>query len=175
MTRRLLLVAALVALAACGSDDDSGGSGPPTISTPPPPVSTPLNGTYDLVVEPDGVCDLPSAPYVLTVNVTTFATGSGDELRGTLPGEGTRLTLDMLYPMTGRLQGSLSTQPGGVPLPAGGWLYLRDSGLGLVSLAASGRAEVVDAVMAGDVSYSADGATFITCSSQEHGWALVAR
>jgi hypothetical protein len=107
--------------------------------------------------------------------VTTFATGSGNELRGTLPTGGTDLTLEMLYPSTGQLQGALSTLPGAVPLSAGGWLYLRDSGFGIVSLASSGRAEVLDAVMAGDVSYSPDGVSFMTCSNDEHGWSLVAR
>jgi hypothetical protein len=175
MTRRLLLVTALVALAGCGSDDDNGGSGPPTISTPPPPVSTPLNGDYDLVVEPAEVCALPGAPYVVAVSVTSFAAGGDTQLRATIPGLGNRLALDMLYPRTGQLQGSLATEPGGVPLPAGGWLFLRDSGFGIVSLAPSGRAEVLDAVMAGDVSYSADGATFVTCSNEGHIWSLVAR
>jgi hypothetical protein len=173
MTRRLSLVAALVALAGCGSDDNGGGVAPPTISTPPPPITTPLNGAYELVVEPAEACRLPDAPYVLVVDVTTFATASGNELRGTIPGEGTRLALDMLYPAPGQLQGALSTQGVGAPLAAGGRLYLRDNGFAVVSLAADGRAEVRDGVMAGEVSYSGDGATFITCSSNEHAWSLV--
>jgi hypothetical protein len=173
MTRRGVLVAALLVLAGCGSDDDGGGVGPPTISTPPPPVTTPLNGAYELVVEPAEACGLPDAPYVLVVDVTTFATASGNELRGTIPGEGTRLALDMLYPAPGRLEGALSTQGIGAPLPAGGRLYLRDNGFAVVSLAAGGRAEVRGGVMAGDVSYSDDGATFITCSSSGHTWSLV--
>ena len=120
-------------LAGCGSD--SGGSSP-TLSVPPPPVSQPLNGSYDLVVVPAAACSLPGTPYVLQVEVTSFATLAGTELRATLPAGGDALTLDMLYPMTGRLQGALSTRAE-VPLTANTWVRLRNTGAGTVSLAAS--------------------------------------
>lgn len=174
MIRRVLPAIALVALGGCGSDNNGGGSGPPTISTPPPPVTVPLNGAYDLAITPAEVCGFPDAPYVVVVNVTTFATGSGNELRGTLPSGSDELTLDMLYPMPGQLQGALSTRSW-VSLPGGGQMRLRDSGVGWVSLASSGRAEVIDGTMAGDVSYSADGGSFLTCSNELHSWSLLPR
>jgi hypothetical protein len=168
----------LVGLAGCGSDNGGGGpptmTGPPTISTPPPPVTVPLNGSYSLVVTPAAGCTLPGAPYTVGVNVTTFATSSGDELRGTLPTGGDSLTLDMLYPVPGRLQGSLSTRAR-TPIPGAGQLFLRDTGRGLVSLSPAARAEVLDGVMLGEVTYSPDGVNVFSCSSTTHGWALVAR
>lgn len=176
--RGLLAVAMLVALGGCGSDDSSdngGGSGPPTVSTPPPPITVPLSGAYDLVISPADSCGLPDAPYVVPVSVTSFATGSGNELRGTLWTGGDDLTLDMLYPVPGMLRGAISTRTEGVPLPSGGSIFLRDNGAGWVSLAADGRAELIDGEMAGDVFYrSADFVSFF-CASNGHSWSLVAR
>jgi len=176
MIRRLIPVIVLVVLGACGSDDNNngGGSGPPTISTPPPPVTVPLNGAYDLAITPAEICGMSGALYVVVVTVTTFATGSGNELRATLPSGSDELTLDMLYPMPGQLQGALSTRSF-VGLPGGGQMRLRDSGVGWVSLASSGRAEVIDGTMAGDVSYSANGQSFVTCANELHSWSLIAR
>lgn len=165
-----LAILLLVTLCGCGSDGDGT---PPTLSTPPPPVELPLNGAYDLIVTPAEECGLPQAPYTLPVIVTTFATGDGNELRATLPGGGDDLTLDMLYPFPGRLEGALSTRAL-EPVPAGGWLFLRNNGWGVVSLSPDGRAEVVDGVMAGAVDFSPDDITVLTCSSTGHRWALVA-
>ena len=176
MKRGALAVVMLVVLGACGSDSNNdGGSAPPTVSTPAPPVTVPLNGAYDLVLTPADSCGLPDAPYVLPVNVTTFATGSGSELRGTLPTGEDGLTLDMLYPTPGLLRGAISTRTEGVLLPAGGWIFLRDNGTGWVSLAADGRAELIDGPMVGDVFYSADEIVYLFCSSDDHSWSLVAR
>lgn len=174
--RWVLAVVALVALGGCGSDgEENGGSVPPTISTPPPPVTVPLNGAYDLVLSPDESCGLPDAPYVLPVVVTTFATGTGSELRGTLPTGADDLTLDMLYPVPGLLRGAISTRTEGVPLPAGGSVFLRDNGAGWVSLAADARAELIDGAMVGDVFYSSPEGFSLFCQSDSHSWSLVAR
>jgi hypothetical protein len=81
----------------------------------------------------------------------------------------------MLYSPPGQLRGALSTVSEGVPLPAGGTLFLRDNGAGWVSLASGGRAEIVDGGMAGDVVYSPDGVSGYVCFSDEHSWSLVAR
>jgi hypothetical protein len=175
MMRRLISVVMLVALAGCGSDSNNGGGFvPPTVSTPPPPVDVPLAGAYDLVVAPAAGCSLPGAPYTLRLNVTTFSARGVDELRATLPDGGDALALDMLYPVPGTLQGSLSTRAP-VPIPGAGQLFLRDNGWGLVSLAPGARAEVLDGVMVGDVTYYPDGVSAFTCSSTDHSWALVAR
>ena len=170
MKAKLSLVVMMAALAGCGSD--SGGSSP-TLSVPPPPVSQPLNGSYDLVVVPDAACALPGTPYVLQVQVTSFATQAGIELRATLPAGGDALTLDMLYPMTGRLQGALSTRAE-VPLTANTWVRLRNTGAGTVSLSAGGRSELLDGTMAGEVTFFTE-ISAITCTSADHFWSLVAR
>jgi hypothetical protein len=174
--RWALPVVMLVALGGCGSDsNNSGGSGPPTVSTPPPAVTVPLNGAYDLTLSPADSCGLPDTPYVLPVNVTTFATGRGSELRGTLSTGGDDLTLDMLYPAPGLLQGAISTRTEGTPLPAGGSIFLRDNGTGWVSLSADARAELIDGTMVGDVFYtSTDGFSYF-CQSDSHSWSLIAR
>ena len=169
MKRALNLVVMMVALAGCGSD--SGNS--PTLSTPPLPVSQPLNGAYDLVIVPAADCGLPAAPYVLEVDVTSFATAAGIELRATLPGGGDALTLDMLYPATGWLQGALSTRSQ-VPLTAATWVSLRNTGSGMVSLSASGRAELLNGAMVGDVIFI-DALSAFSCTSADHLWSLVAR
>ena len=178
MMRTLISAVLLVALANCGSDNNGGASlpptGPPTLSTPEPPVTVLLNGAYDLVVAPGPGCDLAGAPYVVAVNVTTFASGSGNELRATLPAGGDDLTLDMLYPVAGQLQGSLSTRAL-TPIPGAGQVFLRNTGWGVVSLSSGARAEVLDGVMVGEVRYSPDGVNVFTCGSTDHGWALVAR
>ncbi len=171
MTHRLALVVAVVALAGCGSD---GGGDSPTLSTPPPPITIPLNGSYDLVVVPAVACGLPAAPYVLPVEATSFVAAAGTELRATLPEGGEALTLDMLYPVPGRLQGSLSTRSD-VPLTETTWLRLRNSGSGIVSLSGDGRAEVRDGTMAGEVAYYPDEVASFPCTSGEHSWSLVAR
>lgn len=171
MKRTLGLVAAMAALAGCGSD--SGGGNSPTLSTPPPPVSQPLNGSYDLVVLPAQACGLPATPYVLRVIVTSFATSAGTELRATLPGGGDALTLDMLYPTTGRLQGALSTRDE-VPLTTATFVRLRDTGWGIVSLSSTLRAELLDGTMAGEVTFF-DESSALTCTSDDHSWSLIAR
>ena len=168
--RTISLVVMVVALAGCGSDN---GGDRPTLSTPPPPVSLPLNGPYDLVIAPAGACGLPAAPYVLQVDVTSFATAAGIELRATLPGGGDDLTLDMLYPVTGRLQGALSTRSE-VPLTATTWLRLRNTGSGIVSLSDDGRAELLNGAMTGEVTFF-DEVSALTCTSANHSWSLVAR
>jgi len=172
MRRTLLPAAMLLALAGCGSDDEGGGGFPPSVSTPPPPITVPLNGTYDLEVTPAPGCNLPGAPYTVRVTMTTFA--SGTELRGTLPSGGDFLTLDMLYPVPGQLQGSMSTR-GPTPITGGGLLFLRVNGAGLVSLSGDARAQVLDGVMLGDVTYYPDGVSAFTCSSTDHRWALLPR
>ena len=171
MTRTLTLVVLVVAIAGCGSEGDGDRL---TLSTPPPPVTVLLNGPYDLVVVPASACALPGAPYVVLVDVTSFAAEGGNELRATVPGGGDALTLDMLYPETGRLQGALSTRTD-VPLTASSWLRLRDTGFGVVSLAADGRAELRDGPMAGEVTYYPDEVSAFTCTSDDHSWSLVAR
>lgn len=171
--RLLCLFGILLALGGCSSDED-GGSGPPTLSTPPPPVTIPLNGTYDLVIAPAPSCGLADTPYVLPVNVSTFATGSGNELRGTLPTGGDDLVLDMLYPVPGQLKGALSTRDV-VPLPGGGALHLRGNGSAWVSLSADGRAETLDGPMVGDIAYYPDGVSGRFCTGDGHSWSLVAR
>ena len=171
--RRLLPLVMLVALGGCSSDEN-GGNGLPTLSTPPPPVTVPLNGAYDLVIDPAPSCGLTDTPYVVPVNVSTFATGSGNELRATLPTGGDQLVLDMLYPVPGRLQGALSTRAT-VPLPAGGALHLRGNGSGWVSLSGDGRAELLDGPMVGDIAYYPDGVSGRLCVRDAHSWSLVAR
>ena len=171
---RLIPLVVLVALGGCSSDGNGNGSGPPTISTPPPPITIPLNGAYDLVIAPAPSCGLADVPYVLPLNVSTFATGSGNELRGALPTGGDDLVLDMLYPVPGQLQGALSTRDT-VPLPGGGALHLRGNGSGWVSLSADGRAELLDGPMVGDVAYYPDGASGRLCTGDGHSWSLVAR
>ena len=161
----------MVALAGCG--EDNGGGNSPTLSTPPPPVSQPLNGSYDLVVVPAAACGLPEAPYVLLVQVTSFTTTAGTELRATLPIGGDALTLDMLYPTTGRLQGALSTRSE-VPLTTNTWVRLRDTGSGIVSLSPGGRAELLNGTMAGEVTFFTE-LSALTCTSADHSWSLVAR
>jgi hypothetical protein len=170
VTRTLTFAVLVVALAGCGSDNGD----VPTISTPAPPIAVLLNGPYDLVIAPAEACGLPGAPYVVAVDVSSFATGAGNELRGTVPGGGDALTLDMLYPQTGRLQGALSTRTD-VALTESTWLRLRDTGFGIVSLAPDGRAEVRDGPMAGEVTYYPDEVAALTCTSDEHTWSLVAR
>ena len=172
--RRALAVTLLVALAGCGSDDGDG-SVPPTISTPPPPVTLPLNGVYDLVIVPAAECNFPDVPLSLGLNVTTFATSAGNELRGTLLSGASTLALDMLYPVPGQLEGGLSTIQDGALLDQGGWIYLRNNGRGLVSLSADARAEVLDGVMVGEVTWLPDRDTAIPCASTQHSWSLVAR
>jgi hypothetical protein len=172
MMRSLALVATLLILGGCSSDGD--GNGPPTVSTPPPAVTLPLNGTYDLVIAPAPSCQFEDTPYVIPVNVSTFATGGGNELRATLPTGGDELTLDMLYPVPGQLQGSLSTRDM-VPLPAGGAIRLRGNGWAWVSLSTDGRAEVRDGAMVGDVTYSPDGISGRLCTRDAHSWSLLAR
>jgi hypothetical protein len=171
--RRLIPLIVLVALGGCSSDED-GGNGPPTLSTPPPPVTVPLNGAYDLVIDPAPSCGLTDTPYVVPVSVSTFATGSGSELRATLPTGGDELVLDMLYPGPGRLEGALSTRAT-VPLPAGGALHLRGNGSGWVSLSGDGRAELLDGPMVGDIAYYPDGVSGRLCVRDGHSWSLVAR
>ncbi|MCG6927447.1 MAG: hypothetical protein LJF30_19330 [Acidobacteria bacterium] len=173
MMRRLIPLAMLAVLGGCSSDDN-GGSGPPTLSTPPPAISVPLNGAYDLVIDPAPSCGLADTPYVVPVNVSTFATGNGNELRATLPTGGDDLVLDMLYPEPGRLEGALSTRAT-VPLPAGGALHLRANGSGWVSLSADARAEVLDGPMVGDIAYYPDGVSGRLCVRDAHSWSLVAR
>jgi hypothetical protein len=168
--RRLVLLVMLVALGGCGDEE----SGSPTISTPLPPVTLPLNGTYDLVIAPAPSCGLANAPYVLPLDVSTFATAGGTELRGTLPSGGDALTLDMLYPAPGRLEGALSTR-NTVPLLAGGTLRLRGNGSGVVSLSAEGRAELLDGPLVGDIAYFPNGVSGRTCTGSGHSWSLVAR
>jgi hypothetical protein len=170
VTRALTPVVLVVALAGCGSDD----ADLPTISTPPPPVTVLLSGPYDLVIVPAAACGLPDAPYVVPVDVTSFATGGGTELRATVPGAGDALTLDMLYPAPGQVQGALSTRSD-VPLTESTWLRLRDTGSGTVSLADDGRAEVRDGTMAGEVTYYPDDVSALTCMADGHSWSLVAR
>lgn len=169
MIRRLSALMTVLALAGCG--DDNGGNNP-TLSTPPPPVSQPLNGPYDLVIIPAAACELPGVPYVLPVNVNSFATSAGTELRATLPTGGDALTLDMLYPRTGYLHGALSTRTE-VPLTSSTWVRLRDTGSGVVSLAAGGRSELLNGTMAGEVTFFTE-TTATTCTSAEHTWSLVA-
>jgi hypothetical protein len=170
--RTLALFATLLVLGGCSSDGD--GNGLPTISTPPPPVTLPLNGSYDLVIAPAPSCQFDDTPYVLPVNVSTFATGGGNELRATLPTGGDDLALDMLYPVPGQLEGSLSTR-NMVPLPAGGAIRLRGNGSAWVSLSAGGRAEVRDGLMIGDVTYYPDGVSGRLCTRDVHSWSLLAR
>jgi hypothetical protein len=168
MTRRVALFVAVVALAGCESED------PPTLSTPAPPVAIPLNGSYDLIIEPAGECGLPATPYVLAVEVTSFAASDGNELRATLPGGSDALTVEMLYPVPGRVEGALSTQRD-VPLTETTWVRLRNSGSGIVSLAGDGRAEVRDGTMAGEVVYYPDEVASLPCTSDDHSWSLLAR
>ena len=170
MTGRLALVGILVALAGCGSEDD----GNPTLSTPLPPVTTPLNGAYDLEIAPDASCGLPAAPYVLPLEVASYAAQAGNELRATLPGGGTTLVLEMLYDAPGRLQGALSTESA-VPLTESTWLRLRNNGVGSVSESDEGRPEVRGGIMAGEVTYYPDASSVLTCTSSEHSWSLIAR
>jgi hypothetical protein len=172
MTRRLLSVLLLLALVGCGDDDGSGR--PPSVSTPPPPVTLPLNGAYDLVVTPEASCGMPGAPYTVRVTVTTFAGSTGNELRGTLPEGGDQLTLDMLYPVAGQLEGALSTRSL-TPIDSGGQLFLRNNGRALVTLSEDARAEVAEGVMVGEVRFSPDGASVFPCASTRHSWALFAR
>ena len=170
MTKGGIVGLALAAtLVGCGSDGDGSS---PTLSTPPPPISQPLNGAYELVIVPATACGLPDVPYVLQVTVTSFATSAGTELRATLPGGGDALTLDMVYPETGRLTGGISTRAE-VPLTANTWVRLRNTGSGVVSLSGSGRSELLNGTMAGEVTFY-DEVSALTCTSSGHTWALVA-
>lgn len=167
MSRPAFALLVLVALGACGSEDSS------TLSSPLPPVTTLLDGAYDLVVTPAETCRLPGAPYVVSVDVRSFDGAGGKELRATLPGGDGTLVLEMLYAEPGTLQGSVSTLDW--VAASAHWVFVRASGSGRVTAAAGGRAEVESGTMSGDVQVVGGGGGVITCSSVDHGWALLAR
>jgi hypothetical protein len=161
---------ALVALAGCGSEDSPSS---PTLSSPLPPVTTPLDGSYDLVLTPAETCRLPGAPYVVRVEVRSLEGTGGEELRATLPGGDGTLVLEMLYAEPGALEGSVSTLDW---VAAGAsWLFVRASGSGRVTAAAGGRAEVESGTMTGDVQVVGSGGGVLTCTNADHRWALLAR
>jgi hypothetical protein len=137
-------------------------------------VTTPLGGAYELVVQPAAFCRFPAASYSVAVVAATTMSGSRAELRATLPGGDSTLTLSMLYPSPGTLRGSISTRRP-VAFAGGPVLFLRTIGSGTVSLGAGGRAEVVDGSMIGDVGVTQGGSAFGTCTSGDHRWSLRAR
>lgn len=164
----LLLGVLAATLAGCGSSDDG-----PTLSTPPEPVTTLLEGDYELVIIPGEGCGLPEAPYELGVEVESFTGPGGDELRATLSGGDEALVLEMLYARPGLLEGAVSTR---MPVPGGpSALFVRASGSGAVTAAASGRAEVEAGTMNGLVRVTLVSGDEVSCTSLDHGWALRAR
>jgi hypothetical protein len=165
---RFLAGLLVVAMGGCGSDTSS-----PTLSVPFPPVTTPLEGTYALVVTPASGCGLPGAPYELMVVASSFDGGSGTELRVTLTEDDSTLALEMLYDPPGWLQGSIATRTWVLAGETG--IYLRASGRGMATDAGSGRAEVESGTMNGDVSVDVGDGDVLTCSSLDHRWALLAR
>jgi len=168
---RRAIPAALIAvtLGACGSDEPTS----PGLSTPVPPVLTPLDGAYTLVVTPASGCGLPEAPYEIDVEASSFNGVSGTELRATPEGDDGNLVLAMLYAPPGWLAGSVSTQSWVTADESS--IFIRASGTGQVSSTAGGRSEVQGGTMSGDVSVDVGGGDVLTCSSIEHGFAILAR
>jgi hypothetical protein len=162
-------VALLATLFACGSDESSN----PAVSTPLPPVTTPLDGSYDLVITPASGCALPGAPYEFPVVASSRSGSAGTELRATLPGNDSTLAVEMLYEPPGWLQGSVATRT--FVVVGSNQIYVRASGTGQVTSTAGGRAEVGDGTMSGDVSVDAGSGEVLTCSSLQHHWSLRAR
>jgi hypothetical protein len=167
-------LAIALGLGACGGSSGSGPTGPTTLSTPTPPVTAPITGAYDLVIVPAAACRFPAGPFTARVQAQQTTSGSRSELRATLPGGSPYLSLEMLLPVAGSVEGSISTQ---APVPFGGAFeaYLRNVGTGTVALASGGRGEVVDGTMTGDVQVFQSGADLGTCTSSDHRWSLRAR
>jgi hypothetical protein len=171
MKTRLGVAMLLALLAACGSDEDS-----PTGSTPVPPVTTLLDGRYVLVVRPAAACQMPDAPYELEVEVDSFRGSDGDELRATLEGGDPTLVMEMLYSPPGVVSGSISTLRDGVPVPDGpSSLVLITTGTGVVTSAGSGRAEIAEGTLTGDITVGLGDGDALRCMSLEHGFSLLAR
>lgn len=179
LQRRLLFAGLVPALAivlglgACKDSNPMETTGPTVISTPTPPVTAPINGAYDLIIAPAAACRFPVGPYTARVQAQQTTSGSRSELRATLPGGSPYLSLEMLLPVPGTVQGSISTQ---TAVSFGGAFdaFLRNVGTGTVSLA-GGRGEVVDGTMTGDVQVFQNGADLGVCTSTDHRWSLRAR
>ncbi len=175
LARLVPALAIVVGLGACGpTDSGMGMTGPTTISTPAPPVTAPITGAYDLIIAPAAACRFPAGPFTARVQAQQTTSGSRSELHATLPGGSPYLSLEMLLPVAGTVQGSISTQ---TAVPFGGVFeaFLRNVGTGTVSLASGGRGEVVDGTMTGDVQVFQNGADLGTCTSSDHRWSLRAR
>ena len=168
-------LAIVVSLASCSNESDPmGPTGPTTISTPAPPVTAPITGAYDLVIAPAAACRFPAGPFTARVQAQQTTSGSRSELHATLPGGSPYLSLEMLLPVAGTVQGSISTQTA-VPFGGAFEAFLRNVGTGTVSLASGGRGEIVDGAMTGDVQVFQNGADLGTCASSDHRWSLRAR
>jgi hypothetical protein len=165
------LVPLAVCLAACGGDTLVS---PSTAPTPIAPVEAKLVGGYTLSIRPDPICGQPAGPHLIAVTASSAGSSTKPELRVTLPGGNTTLTVEMLYEPTGHLRGSIGTiEP--VPFQSGFELFVRGVGEADVSLAADGRGEILDGKMFGDVEVSNHGASFGLCTAPAHRFSLRAR
>jgi hypothetical protein len=172
--RRAAALLGLAFLAACGSDSPTDPDDDPTIGTPIPPSTAPVVGAYTLSVLPDPSCGLPVGPHSVAVQAAAAGTASRPELRVTLPGGDTTLTMEMLYESPGRLHGSIGTI---APVAVGGGLslFVRGVGEAEVSQAGGGRGEIADGRLVGDVELLRGAASLGTCPSVSHRFALRAR
>ena len=164
---------ALAVLAGCGSDSPAEPTDP-SVGTPNRPSTAPVVGAYTLSILPDPFCGLPVGPHSVAVQAAAAGTAARPELRVTLPGGDTTLTVEMLYESPGRLRGSIGTVS---PVAVGGGLelFVRAVGEADVSAAADGRGEIADGRMVGDVELLRGGASLGSCPSVSHRFSLRAR
>lgn len=170
-TSRAALVIVALCAAGCGSDPITG---PDDVPEPVvSPVTATFNGNYTLSITPDPLCALPAGPHAVAVVATTSG-GTRPEVRVTLPGNDTRLALEMIFPEPGRVRGSIGTTSP-VRFQSGFELHVRTVGEAVVSRAADGRAEVVTGTMVGDLEVTLSPASIAACSSTAHRFALRTR
>jgi hypothetical protein len=165
------LAASAACLAGCGGDTLIL---PPTVATPIAPVEARLVGPYTFAIVPDPICGLPAGPHQIAVSASSTGTAAKPELRVTLPGGDTTLTVEMLYEPAGHVRGAIWTiEP--ILFQSGFFLFLRGVGEADVSLAADGRGEIVDGKMFGDVEVLNHGASLGLCTAPAHRFSLRAR
>jgi len=166
------LLACLATLClACGSAESPTSPEMPGISPPVAPFPGRIEGPYTLSITPDPTCGFPVALHTIPVDAATVGTAAQPELRATLPGGDTTLTVEMLYEGTGRVRGAIGTIEA-VLFQSGFWIFVRGVGDAVISAAADGRGEIVDAPMTGEVEVLNDTASFGSCSSLDHAFSL---